>query len=197
MWKSILMLGGPVLTGVLGWLLKGVDTNGSATLVDSILLLAFGSGSAVVVWWAVLQSGWKKGGGKLDGKLDANELKGILHEVLGKLGLQSLDGLADQWAPRVAEVLPELPVARLKPFSVIGESTLSGLTATQLVDALKAWDTDQAVDPTSSALYATQLDLLSEVVRGDTKGATAAADMRAALHRIAFPTSTSQGTAAV
>ncbi len=186
MWKSLLTLGGPVLAGVLGWLLKGVKTDGSADLIQTALVALFGAGSAITIWVSVAQAGWKKGGGKLDGKLDAGEIDGILTELLHKAGLTSLDGLVDQLAPKLAETLQGL--TNRIPFNLaMGASPLNGLTATQLVDSLKAWDIDEAADPTQSALYATVLDLLSDVVKSDDAGSKAAAEIRAALHRIAFP----------
>lgn len=186
MFKTILAVAGPALAGVLGWLMKGVQTEGSADLLQTALIALFGSGSAITVWVLVIQAGWKKGGGKLDGKLDAGEIDGILTELLHKAGITSLDSFVDQLAPNLAAQLQSLLAKLPTPFKLAESSGLSGATATQLVDAIKSWDVDDAEDPTDSALYATMLDLLSEAVKNDELGSKAAADIRASLHRLKF-----------
>ena len=195
MWKSLLSIGGPVLTSVLGWLLHGVKTDGSADLIQTAMVALFGAGSAVTVWVTVVQTGWAKGGGKLDGKLDAKEIEGIFDEVLARLGLQSLEQFTDQLAPKLADGLQAL--TGTLPFQVaMSPGPLGGATATQLVDAVKAWDVDESDDPTANALYGTALDLLSDAVKADAEGSDAAAKMRAAMHRIQFPSKTIKPVAA-
>lgn len=155
-----------LLFSSVGWFAQDIHQNGVSSAAGPLML---GGLSVSGIWMLVtaMAANYKKAGGKIDGKLTADELSAIAKT------------LTDQFAPQLSPFVNN--AAKLTAPAI---NKAIPPSAVELIDSLSKWFTDATPDANESVLNHKLLDVLSVAVADDDEGRAAAATLRSRLHEV-------------